>query len=1237
MADEATKPRARSPGKTSNKTSSKKQLTLTQALAQFLTRTLLPDLKERAKHPAVNAALMRQWQAEKAAHHTADAFLAWEPRTLEQVGAAWILSCVFVRTLEDRELLGRRRIAGPGASDSEQLFFEIAPSLTARDYLLTVFKEVSSLPGAEDLLGPRHNPLWRLSPSNEAARSLLDFFRQQDASDVGAEQDRLAWRFEGDDTRFLGDLYQDLSEEVRKRYALLQTPDFVERFILDQTLEPAIAEFGLETVRMIDPACGSGHFLLGAFDRLLSQRRQAAPAVDVRDHALAALGQVYGVDVNPFAVAITRFRLTLAYLHRTGITKLAQSPRLPLNLVVADSLLHGAKNTTVLFAEHESAGGDYRAWGAEMFALDDPQAARRVFGQRYHAVVGNPPYITCKDSALREVYRERYRSAAGKYALAAPFTERFFDLAVDNGFVGMINANSFMKREFGKALIEEVLPLVELTSVIDTSGAYIPGCGTPTVLLFGRNRTPTSSKVHAVLGRRGEPSTPADAGQGLVWRTIVDHQAQVGFEDEYISVAEMLRVKLSAHPWSLGGGGAADLKALLEDRAEKTLVETVTSIGFMAITGEDEVFARPLGAWKRVGAEGEWLFPFGIGANIRDWDFRAGEHVFFPYRGAALREPTEYPGIARALWPWRRFLLNRPDFGGKKYIDVDRPWFSLHQVPLERLRIPISIAFACVATHNHFVLDRGGKVFNRSAPIIKLPESATEDDHLALLAYLNSSTACFWMKQVCHKKSSASQKHHSDPARAAYEFAGTPIIDLPIPEYVERELLIGAVRRILLLAHERAQIILGEAVVLADGPHTIGEQWQRAWSRYDALTAECAYLQEEIDWAIYRAFALAENRLDGDLSGERSFFPVLGSRPFEQDTGYNPGVSERIRVSVNHSGFRDGLPDSWKGRKGEVLGTPLALIESPEFKRQWRDTELNVDFGEFRQTVQRQWILTKVAQGIEDGLSNSERPISIRLGALDFETRLLVHDVEVARLLAEGMHEVFDQEAVPCLSASLFADLGLAKHASWRKTWALQRREDLGESVGDIPVPPKYDQKDYRDANYWRLRGKLDVPKERFISYPGCEKDGDPSPLIGWAGWNHLQRAQALVVLYQERKNDDGWARERLMPMLVGLHELMFWLELWHSQPDGGSQNPAREFKQFLDAELNAHGLTVDDLEAWRPPARKSSARRASPKVTSKVASTAHPADGSIDNVGEDAKPKRARRGKTVVATTDIP
>lgn len=106
--------------------------------------------------------------------------------------------------------------------------------------------------------------MWRWPLSADAARGLVDFWRQADP-DTSALLHNFAdpaW-----ETRFLGDLYQDPSAEAKKKYALLQTPEFAEEFILDRTLEPALEEFGLAATRCIDPTCGSGHFLLGAFGR----------------------------------------------------------------------------------------------------------------------------------------------------------------------------------------------------------------------------------------------------------------------------------------------------------------------------------------------------------------------------------------------------------------------------------------------------------------------------------------------------------------------------------------------------------------------------------------------------------------------------------------------------------------------------------------------------------------------------------------------------------------------------------------------------------------------------------------------------------------------------------------------------------------------------------------------------------------------------------------------------------
>jgi type I restriction-modification system DNA methylase subunit len=64
--------------------------------------------------------------------------------------------------------------------------------------------------------------------------------------------------------------------------------------------------------RMIDPACGSGHFLLGAFARILKHWRVKEPETSDRELVNRALASVHGVDLNPYAVAIARFRLLAA-------------------------------------------------------------------------------------------------------------------------------------------------------------------------------------------------------------------------------------------------------------------------------------------------------------------------------------------------------------------------------------------------------------------------------------------------------------------------------------------------------------------------------------------------------------------------------------------------------------------------------------------------------------------------------------------------------------------------------------------------------------------------------------------------------------------------------------------------------------------------------------------------------------------------------------------------------------
>lgn len=1165
------------------------------AHARSVLATLAKDLAKRAEESeTTTAALKARWARDKEAGVTADAFPVYLSGFVDQVAASWLLACVFVRTLEDRGLLEKNRLAGPGAADSLAAFRRLAPYLNERDYLLTVFGELAEHPAARGIFDREHALFWQLGPSGEAARELLSLFT---AGDAGTAEREAAphYRFGQADTRLLGDLYQDLNESVRKRFALLQTPRFVESFILDRTLEPAIEHFGLDEVTVFDPTCGSGHFLLGAFDRLVEHRQRAEPARDPREIAELALAQLYGADLNPYAIAIARFRLILAYLDVAGFKKLADAPELELNLVVANSLLHNPKKISLTLEQQLGIDAGSLLGERDPLTLDDPLLAKKVFAKGHAVVVGNPPYITEKNAALRERYRERYESAHRSFSLGVPFTEAFFDYGRPGAFVGMINANSFMKREFGKALIEKVLPGLDLTAIINTAGAYIPGHGTPTVLLFGRAQAPAAgSDVLTVLANRGEPSTPDDPEQGLVWRSIAEHWDEVGFENDYITVARTPRSELKTHPWSLAGGGATELKALLEERAEKTLGDIVEAIGRTTHTGEDQFFFMPAGAAARLGVPSNRMVPMIKGEQVRDWSLGEDEASLFPYSfsHATPEEPTTRR--ERCLyWTYRTTLRDRQDFGQKIEARGLR-WFEHSMFFPARFLQPLGITYAEVATHNHFVLDRGGKVFNRTAPIIKLPEGATEDDHLALLAYLNSSTACFWMKQVSYPKGGDQM---GDGARLSatswedrYQFAGTALKALPLPHELKTLAPYGS--RMTELAERRAALracsLLEDSANLA----RFDEALQAAQEEERTILDEMVRIQEALDWTVYELFGLHQNpelrRADpNDRAGARVAETALVARSDE--------------ASPDLDWFRRaGFPPAPSTCAGETQqlrlrqlerSRELRLLESIDYKRWWRSTDHHADAQ------------AAVEDACSETLEQAFAEPSVA-SARDLETRARL-DAGPLWAIRESFetasaNELLAKDAVPFLAAYRYTDSGMKKRALWEKTWELQRREDAGEDVGEIPVPPKYDQKDFRSADFYRLRGKLDVPKERFISYPGCESDEDGEPVYGWAGWDHLQRAMALWELYDNRKTQEGWPKERLAPILAGLLELLPWLHQWHSEPNADGFRMNDEFDKLLSAECHELGLTREELAAWRPPEKKKARKRATKKTTGK-------------------------------------
>ena len=1215
-------------------------------------KRLEQDLAERAETvPEMTSILQEEYRAARDAERTGDTFLIWRTGALSQAAVAWLLCCVFVRFAEDNSLVDAALIAGPGernarAEDRQTLYFRARPTDSDRDYLLDVFAEVARLPGIGRLYDRVHNPVWRYGISGDAARDLLAFWRAVDPDSGALRHDFTDAEW---DTRFLGDLYQDLSDEAKKRFALLQTPEFVEEFILDRTLTPALDEFGLPGIRLIDPACGSGHFLLGAFARLQREWFNREPGRPERVLVQRALDSVYGVDINPFAAAIAQFRLLVAALRASRVERLQDAPNFQIHVAAGDSLLHGRR-----FGELDLGSGaeqlTHRQEFGHAFLAEDLDELNRILGQRYHVVVGNPPYVTVKDNAVNQLYRARYSTCHRQYSLAVPFIERSYELALpatdskQAGHVGIITANSFMKREFGKKLIESFFPGVDLTHVLDTSGAYIPAHGTPTLMLFGRHRAPIGEAIRTVMGIRGEPAIPEDPTTGHVWSAIVESVDFAPIENDWVSSQDTNRIEFSTHPWVMSGGGADALKNQIESCSVSILKETVNQIGFGAVTRENDAYLVSEEVARRARIESKFIRPVVTGDVVRHWFISDPIGSIWPYNETSL-ETLGSEAIFRFLWNYRTNLSKRVAYG-QSQIGRGLKWYEYSMFFRDRYRVPLSIVFAFVATHNHFVLDRGRNVFVQSAPVIKLPVHFSEAEHLTLIGVLNSSVACFWMKQTLHNKGSTVDAHGArqttDAFENFYEYTATGLKQFPLP--AQRPIALAeALDR---LASERQAHLPTKLIDrFPMAPRELDAHRDKA---NDLLTSMIA-LQEELDWQCYQfygvieedcRFAAQESAIgclyNDDMEPKATSAYVqgeppplsLGERAFEifMARRMAAGELETTWFTRHDSTPITEMPTHWPAeyrslveRRIELIATDryVGLIERPEYKRRW-----NVEpWDDQEQRALRTWLLNRLespaywpATRLATVRSLAERAAT----DTDFQrvaARFAGHASVDVGVLVENLVE---SESVPALPVQRYKAAGLAKRADWQLTWTLQRREDeidadvqattsrkedeteqqhatrvedeqrrrKQKEIGDRTPPPKYRSADFLKPTYWRLRGALDVPKERFVSLPTMSRDNDPTLLVGWAGWNALELCQAVATYCAEVIEQDGWPPERLTPLLAILQENLPWLKQWHNEVDPEyNQRLGDFFETYLHSQLSILGLTEDDLRAWTPPA----------------------------------------------------
>lgn len=274
-----------------------------------------------------------------------------------EIAAAWVYLTVLVAWAEDHGLVDPwlREEAKP-----RRVWFLANSTVGPRGWLVHAFAALAVHPATWCLADPRYTPLREAAPSQEACQELLDWWAADAPSlayDTGTGPASV--------TGWLpGDLLQAMSDSRRKQHALVQTPWWVVDLILDLTLREAAGEFSGQPLRVVDPCCGTGHFLTRAAGQLyqlyttgdITAYLPGAAPVAGRWAAVGPAGAVgriltglHGVEIDPLTAAVARLRMLVtvaALLHQAGaLPGPLRLDRIPHTIrpaiLVGDSLLMG--------------------------------------------------------------------------------------------------------------------------------------------------------------------------------------------------------------------------------------------------------------------------------------------------------------------------------------------------------------------------------------------------------------------------------------------------------------------------------------------------------------------------------------------------------------------------------------------------------------------------------------------------------------------------------------------------------------------------------------------------------------------------------------------------------------------------------------------------------------------------------------------------------------------------------
>jgi type I restriction-modification system DNA methylase subunit len=473
--------------------------------------------------------------------------------------------------------------------------------------------------------------------------------------------------------------------EVRKAGGVYYTPTYIVNYIVQNTVGKLLegkTPKEAAKLRILDPACGSGTFALGAYQHLLDwhlkwncehdpeklasgkdpviyQGKGGAWMLTTAEKKRILLNNIFGVDIDSQAVEVTKLSLLLKVLEGESSETIGSQlaliqervlPDLAKNIQCGNSLIGSDYFEGSMFVEQEER--------ERVNALDWKAAFPYVLAQGgFDAVIGNPPYIRIQ--ALQETspinvefYKKKYKAAIkGNYDIYVIFIEKVLSLLNQTGRMGFILPSKFFATDYGESIRQLISEKKALSQIVDFGHLQIFEQATTYTCLLFLTGTSQNTFDYAKVNSQNELK---DAS----FRTVQN--------------------SLTSEPWVFSDDITQKLVEKINS-ISKPLSNLPTRIGRGSSSGADDIFMlRKEGnnlftrQGNKVIVESEILREPTYATDFGRYEFRPAQEevIVFPYKvnsdGYELiaedKFKKQYPKAYEYLLSRKKELLERKQF-----------------------------------------------------------------------------------------------------------------------------------------------------------------------------------------------------------------------------------------------------------------------------------------------------------------------------------------------------------------------------------------------------------------------------------------------------------------------------------------------------------------------------------------------------------------------------------------------